>query len=505
MHRILIVDDSATIRKMVRASLQSLEGAEFLEAATGLQAVEQLAVARVRLVVLDLNMPDMHGINVSGSSVATNGTAPPGDRSDYPGRRREPRGGGRGRGHDLYDKAVRAAGNRGDGENAAERPDGDPPRGATGISDPFFEGFLDDYFAECEEHLTAARAGLLELEAAGQNTSAQRRIVNDLFRSFHSLKGISAMVELRPAERLAHEVENALRSMRAGEAAVTPDGINLLIDATQLLEQIVNAHRSKAALPVIEDMMHRIGTGAHAAGPAKASPESVAASDAFRRWTCVFAPTKELLARGIGVDAIRSRLAAVGEIVEAAPRIKPDSTIEFEFVVSAPAATDMKQVLADQPVSVDRVEGPGAGTTALAAATEESDTIGGGGATPTQVVRVDLTRLDELMLQVGDLVISRARLLETLGRIERHVPALEWRTVQENAAAIDRQLRGLREGLMRVRMVPIGEIFRRMPFVVRDLARETGKRVTLLLQGQTTEIDRYLIERMMDPGAPSGP
>jgi two-component system chemotaxis response regulator CheY len=64
MHRILIVDDSATIRKMVRASLQSLEGAEFLEAATGLQAVEQLAVARVRLVVLDLNMPDMHGIDV---------------------------------------------------------------------------------------------------------------------------------------------------------------------------------------------------------------------------------------------------------------------------------------------------------------------------------------------------------------------------------------------------------------------------------------------------------
>src|SRR5436190_8920838 len=52
---------------------------------------------------------------------------------------------------------------------------------------------------------------------------------------------------------------------------------------------------------------------------------------------------------------------------------------------------------------------------------------------------------------------------------------------------------------MRVRLVPVGEIFRRMPFVVRDLARETRKKVTLLLQGQTTEIDKYLIERMMDP------
>ncbi len=64
MHRILIVDDSPTIRKMVRASLQGLESSEFLEAATGLEAIEQLAVGRIQLVVLDLNMPDMHGIDV---------------------------------------------------------------------------------------------------------------------------------------------------------------------------------------------------------------------------------------------------------------------------------------------------------------------------------------------------------------------------------------------------------------------------------------------------------
>jgi two-component system chemotaxis response regulator CheY len=64
MHRILIVDDSATIRKMVRVSLQTLEGPEFVEAASGLEAIEQLAVNRVELIVLDLNMPDMHGVDV---------------------------------------------------------------------------------------------------------------------------------------------------------------------------------------------------------------------------------------------------------------------------------------------------------------------------------------------------------------------------------------------------------------------------------------------------------
>jgi two-component system chemotaxis sensor kinase CheA len=103
------------------------------------------------------------------------------------------------------------------------------------------------------------------------------------------------------------------------------------------------------------------------------------------------------------------------------------------------------------------------------------------------------------MRNIGDLVISRARLADTLGRVEKRIPAGEWRTIQENAIAIDRQLRTLREGIMRVRLVPVGEIFRRMPFVVRDLARESGKRVRLELKGQSTEIDKFLIERMMDP------
>jgi len=64
MHRILIVDDSATIRKMVRRSLEGLEDSMFFEAANGLEAIEQLAVCGVRLIVLDLNMPDMHGLDV---------------------------------------------------------------------------------------------------------------------------------------------------------------------------------------------------------------------------------------------------------------------------------------------------------------------------------------------------------------------------------------------------------------------------------------------------------
>jgi two-component system chemotaxis sensor kinase CheA len=103
------------------------------------------------------------------------------------------------------------------------------------------------------------------------------------------------------------------------------------------------------------------------------------------------------------------------------------------------------------------------------------------------------------MRLVGDMVVSRARLEDTLDRVESHVPFHEWRALQEHSSRIERQLRDLREGVMRVRLVPVGEIFRRMPFVVRDLARDSGKRVRLDLTGQGTEIDKFLIERMMDP------
>jgi two-component system chemotaxis sensor kinase CheA len=375
------------------------------------------------------------------------------------------------------------------------------------MSEESFAGFIDDYYAESEEHLTSARAALLELEASGDQPANQHRLVHDLFRFFHSLKGISAMVELRPAEHLAHELESYLRAVRSGELAVTPDGITLLLEGTQTIEQIISAHRSKQPGPAIDAILGRIGRAIPAATTSRSvmptgSPASPGESKRPTRWKCTFAPTRELFDRGISVDVIRRRLAEVGMVVEASPLVMPDASIAFNFTVEAASDADLRTVLQDDPLVVERLDTPAKAAEAIASiASAELDSEIGGTTSlaPSHVVRVDLSRLDELMRHVSDLVISRARLLDSLSRIERIVPSADWRSIQENATAIDRQLRTLRESLMRVRLVPIGEIFRRMPFAVRDLARESGKKVTLLLHGQSTEIDKYLIERMMDP------
>jgi two-component system chemotaxis sensor kinase CheA len=364
-------------------------------------------------------------------------------------------------------------------------------------TDAFFEGFLNDYYAESEEHLTAAADALLAIDRSIGNQGSQRAAIDDLFRYFHTLKAMSAMVELRPAEQLAHHLEHYLRAIRDGHTALSPAGTDVLIEGTRRLEQIIHAHRIHRESPSITDLLSRVealvGTATQAAVTQQPAFSGAAAVSVERKWICTFAPTKELLAAGIGVDAIRKRLTDAGTITEALPLVRPDGTIRFQFTLLTASDVDLAEHLRGQPVVVER------GDVAEVMAPELATTAAAPSAVPSHVVRVDLARLDQLMQHVGDLVITRARLMDSLCGIERHVPAVEWRAVQENAVAVDRHLRVLREGIMRIRLVPVGEIFRRMPFVVRDLARESGKKVLLDLRGQGTEIDKYLIERMMDP------
>ena len=364
--------------------------------------------------------------------------------------------------------------------------------------DAFFDGFLDDYYAESDEHLTAAAEALLRLDKSIGQGAGERAAVDDLFRYFHTLKAISAMVELRPAEQLAHHLEHYLRAIRDGESVLSTAGSDVLIEGTRRLEHIISAHRAQQPLPSIDDMLPRIEALIASERKAPATADDAASAAAGRRWICRFTPTRELLAAGIGVDMVRKRLADIGTIVEATPDVRPDATISFRFAVLTAEGTDLAEALADIPLQIEADAQRGEAD-AIAEPDPSAVAAGAPGAAISHVVRVDLTRLDHLMRGVGDMVISRARLAESLSRIEGYVPAAEWRAVQENSIAIDRQLRMLREGIMRVRMVPVGEIFRRMPLVVRDLARENGKRVRLDLQGQATEIDKYLIERMMDP------
>ena len=360
----------------------------------------------------------------------------------------------------------------------------------------FLSVFMNDYFAECDEHLTAVRRILLQVEPAAGHRPVSPDLLEELFRSFHSVKGLSGMVELRDAEELSHHLESYLRLLRGG-GVFSVTGLNALMLGVDVLERLIAARRLGKPAPAIADVLERLRglTAVDAETELPAAEPEPAASDAGQ-WLVRFSPSAELASAGITVDRIRARLREAGEIVQATPKIDSKGGIAFEFVVTGRLDPEDAQ-WSGQGLTLEPISSP-------AAAPPAGDDTGGAGGprdavAPSHFVRVDLARLDELMRMIGDLVITRARLGESLSRVERHVPAADWRAVQENSLAIERHLRDLREGVMRVRLVPIGEIFRRMPFVVRDLAREMDKRVRLEIVGQHTEIDKFLIERMMDP------
>lgn len=355
----------------------------------------------------------------------------------------------------------------------------------------FFDQFLDDYYAECDEHLVSIRRSLVTLEAE-INEAVDRTLLDNLFRSFHTLKGISGMVGLTPAEQLAHHLESYLRELREGTLRLSEPGFEALVAGVSLLEGVINARRNEQPLPSIDEMVVRLqNVSSDSSTSESESVNKLDDSDTNQRWEIEFTPTAELAQRNVNVNSVRARLQELGQLVQARPVVKGAGEIAFQFVVVTSAGkTALASLEADgltfKPASVE-----------AAPRARESQTVQT--IAPATVVRVDLDRLDELMRIIGELVISRTRLDDQVTELKRATPASIWRPLEETSLSIGRQLRDLRESVMRVRMVPIGEAFERMTFIVRDLARESGKKVIVQLSGGETEIDKFLVERMMDP------
>lgn len=363
-----------------------------------------------------------------------------------------------------------------------------------------------DYAVECDEHLTAAGRILLDVEGNPERLDAP--LLNELFRTFHSVKGLSGMVGVRAAEQIAHHVESYLGAVRKGEKEVTPEATTLLIETVRVLEQVIDATLQRTPPPPFRpllDQLQSLSSQTPENPPPSANPEkrdeppsaSTAGvqekiAQALRAghalWQVTFAPTAEASAGGVTVGTVRERLKTFGEILRAEPKVEPGRGVRFEFLVSAAA---------DFP---SQIRGEGVAVAPFQAAPEAAQLPPTGESTARpNVVRVDLGRLDDLLRAVGELVITRAKLDGTVGRTTRGLPAAVRRELDEIGQTLERQLRDLREGVMRVRLVPVRDVFARMRLVVRDLARKTGKEVDLRPTGEETEVDKYVVERLADP------
>lgn len=361
-----------------------------------------------------------------------------------------------------------------------------------------------DYLVECDEHLTGARRLLLQLESNSEK--ARREHLDSLFRHFHTIKGLSGIAAVREAESLAHHLEEYLGAIRKDLVSLTPEGVDALVAGARTLEDVISARRDGAPPPEISALISQLtaltnhnvapSAGRHQSPISSAHPQdqSDQAHEAplagSRVWRVTFTPTPALSDRGVNVGTVRERLRVAGEIVRAEPITVPGGGISFAFLVTSSNAAFPSHFVGDglsvepyEPLDPEPVV----------------DSSRAASLAPSNVVRVDLGKLDELMRTLGELVTTRARLEGVLGRTFALLPAAERRELQETSLTVERQLRALRDGVMRVRLVPIRDVFTRMRFVVRDLTRETGQEIELGLTGEGTEIDKFVVERLADP------
>src|SRR5215471_11301349 len=128
---------------------------------------------------------------------------------------------------------------------------------STGSSNLFAE-FLEDYFAESEEHLSSARQNLLALENA-DTAEVQNASITNLLRSFHSLKGLSAMVGVNEITQLSHLIEEYLRQAQKAHTAPETEALDTLRKGVDAIEQVLNTRRKKVPAPDISGMLNALG------------------------------------------------------------------------------------------------------------------------------------------------------------------------------------------------------------------------------------------------------
>ena len=373
--------------------------------------------------------------------------------------------------------------------------------------------FIAGYVAEAREHLVSANASLLAIDEAARRGDLRPRAVRELFRSLHTLKGVSAMIGAEPIVDLAHEMENLLRSAdRAGGRLAKP-AIDLLLQGVRAVEvRVASLAEGKPvaaapaplmeALAAVERPEHARARGELALPPeidaklgATEREELLRGIAAGRRACRVdFVPSPEKAAQGIHITAVRQRVGALGDLVKVLPRAAgpgedAPAGLAFVLLLLTDASDESIAAAADAPLQSVQLVSAKREPVAEEPVDEAEDR-----GLARHVIRVDVSRLDDALERLSALVVTRSRLQRVAATLaERGADVRELRVVLQEHAA---QLRRLRAAILRARMVPVSELLERAPLIVRGLSQTSGKSVRLRLDAGNAELDKSVGDRL---------
>lgn len=412
------------------------------------------------------------------------------------------------------------------------------------------EQFHGVFFDESDEHLDDMEQLLMSLDVESPDPEE----LNSIFRAAHSIKGGSGIFGFDALMNLTHVMENLLDKARNNELSVTADIVNVLLETLDVLKDTLNAYRDETPVPE-DSIAERIkilngvingqytdpapGDGDDSSEVSVNAQNENAQDDSFGFFddepnSAIEAaddsfgffddePVNEVLSHGDNTKSENNDDDGFGFFDDEISNNTVDAQTEttkaetagveqgFGFFEDAPSATNINTSL--EIASSNNAQS--ASTQLNTATTSNNDKAPTTGVAPTTTqaktppkppakkstaresasIRVDTTKIDAMVNLVGELVITQSM----LSMIGQDVEGQVGERLQLAIDELQRNTREIQESVMSMRMLPLTATFNRFPRLVRDLAGKLGKQVELVLQGGSTEIDKSLIEKIVDP------
>ena len=390
-----------------------------------------------------------------------------------------------------------------------------------------------EFVSEAEEILERMREDYADLDdqrAAGGEVDPD--LINRLFRSAHSLKALAGMFGLESIQDLAHHLEDILDGLRLGRVPMDSPCVGLIDEAihtfANLLESVGNEEALAAFNEPVEDLATRIASSAKEAVEGGDELQTLEIDDALLRALTEYeehrlreniqrgrhimlvGSTFEIMSFDEGLSELSDSIRAIGEVLSTlpAPGETPESQIRFSLLVASDLSLLELTAALDFPDADVQSVREGASTAEVAPVPSQVEPAPQAPAALEQeslrsiseTVRVDIRKLDELMNLVGELVIQRASIGEIATRlIAQHQSAQVGVELSKIHKSLDRKLKGIQSAVLEVRMVPMRQVFDKVSRVVRALRRDLQKDVRLEVSGADTELDKLIVEELVDP------
>lgn len=409
-----------------------------------------------------------------------------------------------------------------------------------------------EFLSEAQEVVESFSRGLLDLDEQQREGRYDPDLVNAAFRAIHSLKGLASLFGVTPVAELSHRLESALDDLRLGRIVVNQTSLDVLFESVEHYQRMLAGTQTKAderllarieALGADSDEDEEIGSTKDVLSAIDESILGVLTEyeehrlrenlQLGRRLYRVHA-SFDLMAIDVGIETLKQTMKSFGEVITYLPSADAasDDRIELDVLVGSDASLSTisesitqedvaVQEISTQPVTSIRPKPPreahpltmssesvlGLSPSEHKVARVELEPSGSQETeaelslrSVSRTVRVDLARLDVLMNLVGELGVVQANLGTTFAQVRGLPGATDIaRSLQTQLRSMERKLGLLQQGILDVRMVPLGQVFDKLARVVRKLGREVDKEIRLNIAGSDTELDKLIVEELSDP------